>query len=85
MQVNITAVLAGRMMRGMTEATAEATSLNGTAPAGQPEPPCEDCVTSGEKALAVVAALFGAFIIVMALDMFLGGRIGGYVTDKVRQ
>jgi hypothetical protein len=65
----------------MTDTQADtAASLNGTAPAPAAEP-CEDCATSGEKALAVVAALFGIFILVMAIDMFTGGKIGGLVRE----
>jgi len=55
--------------------------VNGTAPPTG-DAPCEDCATSGEKALAVVAFLFAAFIAVMAVDMFLGGKIGGYVRER---
>ena len=69
----------------MTETTAETqatASANGTAPPGEP---CEDCATSGEKALAVLGALFGIFLIVMAFDMFSGGRIGGYVTERINE
>ena len=64
--------------------TQETTSLNGSGPAPADQP-CTDCVSGGEKALAVLGVLFGAFIIVMALDMFLGGRIGGYVTERISQ
>jgi hypothetical protein len=64
----------------MSEATAE-THLNGTAPA--PAEDCgADCVTSGEKILAVLAVLFGAFIIVMGADMFSGGKVGGWITER---
>jgi hypothetical protein len=66
----------------MTDTQAEAPpAVNGTAPQGQPagqEPaaaPCEDCATSGERALAVVAGLFGLFIVGLAIDMFTGGRL----------
>jgi hypothetical protein len=58
-----------------TETTA---SANGTAPA-PPADPCDDCATRGEKTLAVVAALFGVFVILMAVDMFSGGKVSGYV------
>ena len=68
----------------MSEATTEqAASLNGTGP--MPDQPCEDCVTGGEKALAVVAALFGIFVFLVAVDMFTGGKVGGFVRDQVGQ
>lgn len=67
----------------MTDTQAETVSLNGTGPA--PDPPCEDCASSGEKALAVVAVLFGLFIIAMAVDMFTGGKVGGFVRERVPQ
>jgi hypothetical protein len=62
----------------MTDTQAEAPpSVNGTAPAapGPAAAPCEDCATSGERALAVVAGLFGLFIVGLAIDMFTGGRL----------
>ena len=51
--------------------------MNGTASAatGPAAAPCEDCATSGERALAVVAGLFGLFIVGLAIDMFTGGRL----------
>jgi len=60
----------------MTETTTQAPpqSANGVAP-GPAEAPCEDCATGGERALAVVAGLFGLFIIGLAVDMFTGGRL----------
>jgi len=64
----------------MSEATAD-THVNGTAPAPPGEPAAEG-VTSGEKILAVIAGLFGLFIIVMAIDMATGGKIGGWVTER---
>jgi len=72
----------------MTDTAADqaTTHVNGTAPADTPADtpaePCADCVTSGEKGLALIAGLFGAFIILMAIDMFTGGRISGYARDK---
>jgi hypothetical protein len=68
----------------MTDTAADqaATHVNGTAPADTPAEPCADCVTSGEKGLALIAGLFGAFIILMAIDMFTGGAISGYARDK---
>jgi hypothetical protein len=69
-------------MGGMT--ADPTTSANGTVPA-EPAPPCEDCATSGEKTLAVVAALFGIFIVVMAIDMFTGGRVTGYVREQASE
>jgi hypothetical protein len=62
----------------------ETSQANGTAPAppAGESAPCTDCVTKGEKALAVVALLFGAFIIFMAIDIFSGGKAGGFVKDK---
>lgn len=67
----------------MTEqTTAEATpSANGSAPP-EPEAIPEDGVTGGEKAMAVVAALFGAFIFLMAIDMFTGGRVSGSIAER---
>jgi hypothetical protein len=70
----------------MSEATAE-THVNGTAPPAPAaaDAPCEDCASPGEKFLAVLAAALGAFVIVMAVDMFTGGRITGYVRDRAPQ
>jgi hypothetical protein len=73
----------------MSEATAE-THVNGAAPpAPAPVPaadaPCEDCASPGEKFLAVLAAALGVFVIVMAVDMFTGGKLTGYVRDRVPQ
>jgi len=45
--------------------------------------PCADCATNGEKLLAVLAGLFAAFIIVMAVDMFTGGKVSGVVRQRV--
>jgi len=67
-------------MTADTDATTTA-SANGTAPA-DPDPPCADCATGGEKALAVVGALFGIFLILMAVDMATGGKITGYVREQ---
>jgi hypothetical protein len=68
----------------MTDTTAE-THVNGTAPPA-PAPsgaePCADCASGGEKALAVLAAVFGLFILVMAVDMFTGGRVTGMVRER---
>jgi hypothetical protein len=67
----------------MTETRADTTtSPNGTTPAPPPDTPCEDCATSGEKALAILGALFGIFLIIMAFDMFTGGKIGGFVKER---
>lgn len=41
--------------------------------------PCEDCATSGEKVLAILALLFGLFIVATAVDMYTGGKITGMV------
>ena len=59
--------------------------VNGTAPAPAADQPCEDCATPGEKLLAVLAAALGLFIIVLAVDMFTGGRITGSVVEQVQQ
>jgi hypothetical protein len=64
----------------MSETAPETASLNGSAPAE--DKPCTDCATGGEKALALIAALFGVFIVVMAADMFTGGRVAGYVKQR---
>jgi hypothetical protein len=67
----------------MSEATTE--HVNGTAPPAPAAEPCEDCASNGEKLLAVLAAALGAFVIVMAFDMFTGGKISGMVREKVPQ
>ncbi|HWM96733.1 MAG TPA: hypothetical protein VNO54_06715 [Streptosporangiaceae bacterium] len=69
----------------MTDTTADTTaSVNGQAPAPEAKDgPCTDCVTGGEKALALIAALFGVFVVVMAFDMFTGGRVSGLVRDRI--
>lgn len=52
------------------------TEVQPPAAAGEP---CVDCATSGEKILAVLAGLFGVFVIAMALDIFTGGKLTGIV------
>ena len=62
--------------------------LNGThveAPAEPAAEPCEDCATSGEKILAVAAALFGVLVLIMAVDIFTGGKITGFLPAKASQ
>lgn len=73
-----------RTMASMSETTTEqaAPSANGTAPTPAAEAPCEDCATNSEKGMAILAGLFGAFIILMAIDMFTGGRISGAITER---
>jgi hypothetical protein len=58
--------------------------VNGTAPAPALDLPgdCAECATGGEKVLAVLAAALGVFVIVMAIDMFTGGRITGMVRER---
>ena len=68
-----------RTMTGMSETATE--HVNGSAPPPAAED-CADCATSGEKILAGVAFLFGAFILIIAIDMFTGGKIGGYVRER---
>lgn len=43
---------------------------------------CEDCATSGERVLAVLAGLFGALVIIMAVDIFTNGRVTGFVAEQ---
>ena len=61
----------------MTETQTVPPAVNGQAPAPGPQAvdDCVDCATGGERALAVVAGLFGLFIIGLAVDMFTGGRL----------
>jgi hypothetical protein len=65
----------------MTDTAAETTaSVNGQAPA--PAPPaedCDECVTGGERALAVVACLLGLFVVLVAADIWTGGKLSGMV------
>jgi hypothetical protein len=73
-----------QVMAAETQAgQAAGSNSNSQAPAGTapdaPEAPCAECASSGEKILAVVAALFGAFVILMAVDMFTGGKLSGMV------
>ena len=56
-------------------------SANGTAP-GPAEAPCADCPTAGERLLAVLAALLGAFVIAVAIDMFTGGKLSGLMPER---
>lgn len=72
----------------MTETAADtAASLNGHAPAAglppEADAPCEDCATGGEKGLAVLAGIFALFLAAMAIDMFTGGKLSGYVREQV--
>lgn len=68
----------------MSETTQEA-HVNGTAPAAPAdgEAPCVDCATNGEKLLALLAGAFAVFLLVMAADMFTGGKVGGYVKERI--
>jgi hypothetical protein len=68
----------------MTDTQADA-HVNGTAPAPpEGEQPCDDCASGGEKLMAVLAAAFGALIILMAIDMFTGGKISGMVREAAQ-
>jgi hypothetical protein len=70
----------------MTDTQAE-THVNGSAPpAADPAAgECADCVSGGEKALAVVAFLFGVFVLLIAVDMFSGGKVTGLVREAQAQ
>lgn len=59
-------------------------TLNGQAqaPAGDPAAPPGECASGGEKTLAILAACFGAFLILMAIDMFTGGGLTGFVRES---
>jgi hypothetical protein len=67
----------------MTDTTAD-THLNGTAPAASPQAadvPCEDCVTGGEKLMAVFTILIAIGLIVLAADGWTGGKVLGMVRE----
>jgi hypothetical protein len=49
-------------------------SVNGTAPGAAAEE-CADCVTGGERALAILGLLIAAGIGLIATDLLLGGRL----------
>ena len=51
----------------------------------QPAEPCADCASNGEKILAVLAGAFALFLLVMAFDMFTGGKVSGVVKARVPQ
>jgi hypothetical protein len=68
-------------MRHMSEQTEH---VNGTAPAPVDEP-CTDCASKSEKLLAILAVGFAVFITVMAIDMFTGGKVSGYVRQAQEQ
>lgn len=58
---------------------------NGSAPVETPaatDEPCVDCASNGEKVLAVLGLVFAVLVAVMAVDMFTGGRVTGYVTAQ---
>lgn len=71
----------------MSEATSQqqqaAQSVNGQASAAGDVPDAESPyrVTGGERALAVLAIIFGLFVIVIGIDMASGGRVTGYVSE----
>ncbi len=65
-----------------TAAADTAAGVNGTAPGPAGEAPPEDAPTSGERLLAVVAALLGVFVIAVAVDMFTGGKLSGMVPER---
>jgi hypothetical protein len=67
----------------MTDTQAD-THVNGTAPPASAAEPCDDCATSGEKILAVLAFAFAVFLGVMAIDMFTGGKVTGMVREAAQ-
>ncbi len=59
---------------------AQAAAINGAAPAAGPAAEeCADCVTSGERALAVIGVLIGLVIVGIAIDLGTGGKLSGLV------
>jgi hypothetical protein len=68
----------------MTDTTAD-THLNGTAPATPPAPAegCEDCVTGGEKLMAVFTIIIAIGLIVLAADGWTGGKVLGMAREAV--
>jgi hypothetical protein len=65
--------------------TATEPHVNGTAPPAPAAEPCENCASPAEKVMAVLAFLAGAFVVVIAIDMFFGGRLTGMVREQVQQ
>jgi hypothetical protein len=65
--------------------TATEPHVNGTAPPASAAEPCENCASPSEKVMAVLAFLAGAFVVVIAIDMFFGGRLTGMVREQVQQ
>jgi hypothetical protein len=58
-------------------------NVNGTAPqAAEVEAEPAVVSTGGERALAIVAGLFGILVVLMAVDMLTGGRLTGYVQER---
>jgi len=70
----------------MTDTQADpAAHVNGTAPGPAADAgDCDDCATGGEKTLAVLAAVFGVFILLMAVDMFTGGKVTGMIREAAQ-
>jgi hypothetical protein len=63
---------------GHIDAPQPAVSVNGTAPGAAAED-CAECVSSGERALAVVGVLIGLGIVLIAIDLGTGGKLSGLV------
>jgi hypothetical protein len=62
------------------DAPQPAVSVNGTAPGADPAAgECVECVTSGERALAVLGVVIGLAIAAIAIDLGTGGKLSGLV------
>lgn len=61
---------------GQIDAPQPPVSVNGAAP-GPAAEDCETCVTSGERALAIIGVLIGAGIVLIAVDLGTGGKFSG--------
>jgi len=57
-----------------------AVSVNGTAPAADPAAgECADCVTAGERALAIIGVCIALVIAGIAIDLGTGGKLSARV------
>lgn len=52
-------------------------TVNGAVPGAPAAEECADCVTPGERALAIVGVCIGAVIAAIAIDLGTGGKLSG--------